>query len=511
MHVAYCASLFYVLPKAVSFSPLRACTVAGPVGCTDRAYLRLLTPLGAPFFLISGLPPRFAMSLEGIRLCACTVVIYATTAALPSAWVAQVVVQWLLSTVLLRAVLGADEPRELSQLQLCPSFLLPLRDSLLVAGARVARISGLRVPLLVLLAAELTQFCASFAFSLYSGGGTDTRLRIATLVAWALCFTASLVHVARLHVRRAARHGRAPPDRYVHDLHVRLSTLDGGVDAEGRLATAAAELLSAFVPGCSIALAEWTLGPTRACPDVPEEGGYSPIAHALRLRRAVARSSRPEAGRAMLGAVRRGCGRLGSATAALSEPSSCAGMTLDSEDFDEGSQAFPDWAALVDPRGAGPGTVSLSLMGTGAEIAGAMWVHTPASECAPSPAALREYAECVGAMLIRNRAHRAALKGAASAARADAENTLALQRAFLSGVTHELRTPLNAVVGFTATVLEGAALSAVDAEYLRCSMTAANTLLTIIDQLLDYAKWGQERQEVNAGAFPLLHTSVGRV
>lgn len=101
-------------------------------------------------------------------------------------------------------------------------------------------------------------------------------------------------------------------------------------------------------------------------------------------------------------------------------------------------------------------------------------------------------------MLLRNRAHRAALKGAASAARADAENTLALQRAFLSGVTHELRTPLNAVVGFTATVLEGAALSAVDAEYLRCSMTAANTLLTIIDQLLDYAKWGQERQEVNA-------------
>ena len=48
------------------------------------------------------------------------------------------------------------------------------------------------------------------------------------------------------------------------------------------------------------------------------------------------------------------------------------------------------------------------------------------------------------------------------------------------------------MVGFTSTVLEGAQLTLTDAEYLRCSMTAANTLLSIIDQLLDYSKWHRD-------------------
>ena len=41
-------------------------------------------------------------------------------------------------------------------------------------------------------------------------------------------------------------------------------------------------------------------------------------------------------------------------------------------------------------------------------------------------------------------------------------------------------------------MLEGAQLTPTDAEYLRCSMTAANTLLNIIDQLLDYSKWHRD-------------------
>ena len=41
-------------------------------------------------------------------------------------------------------------------------------------------------------------------------------------------------------------------------------------------------------------------------------------------------------------------------------------------------------------------------------------------------------------------------------------------------------------------MLEGAQLTPTDAEYLRCSMTAANTLLSIIDQLLDYSKWHRD-------------------
>ena len=179
----------------------------------------------------------------------------------------------------------------------------------------------------------------------------------------------------------------------------------------------------------------------------------------------------------------------GSAAVALAKPAAAAGLTLDSSDFSEGVGAFTGWAALcADPR-AGPGTVSLALLGSGDTVCGGMWVHAPAA--APAPAALRAYAEAVGAVLLRNAAHADALRAAAAAARADADATLALQRAFLSGVTHELRTPLNAVVGFTAAVLEGAALAPRDAEYLRCSMSSANSLLGIIDQLLEFAKWGQ--------------------
>ena len=59
------------------------------------------------------------------------------------------------------------------------------------------------------------------------------------------------------------------------------------------------------------------------------------------------------------------------------------------------------------------------------------------------------------------------------------------------------------MVGFTSTVLEGAQLTLTDAEYLRCSMTAANTLLSIIDQLLDYSKWARQAEGGSASKQPL--------
>ena len=63
----------------------------------------------------------------------------------------------------------------------------------------------------------------------------------------------------RLQAQRVARHARQAEDRRVHALHLCLSALDDGADAEATLTVAAHELLRAFPPGCSVGLAEWTI------------------------------------------------------------------------------------------------------------------------------------------------------------------------------------------------------------------------------------------------------------
>jgi hypothetical protein len=392
----------------------------------------------------------------------------------------------------------------------------------------------------------MAHFTTMFARHMLRSGAAQGWL---TLAAWAVATGAGLWRAMQLHRRRAARHARSAAAHSVHALHLQLSHLDD--DPETLLATAADVLLAAFPPGCSLALAEWPASglPLRASADsdgssvssldggsnavpwqaasaslaMPQEAAAPPF-RSLSVLRVLARSPRAAAAAALDVAARHGCSRRGSAASALSKPGTCAGLTLDSDDFAEGAEAFADWyvlsllhcrrcpvirpltppafarSALCAPEAAGPGTISLSLLGSGNDVVGGLWLHAPTGTQAPAPAALREYAECIGAVLLRARTHRALLRAAAAAARADADATLALQRAFLSGITHELRTPLNAVVGFTSTVLEGNQLAAHDAEYLRCSLTAANTLLTIIDQLLDFAKWGQASEQGGATA-----------
>jgi hypothetical protein len=549
---ALCSAL---LPPLLSRHALARCApphdgapaaATAAAACADGVLFSLLAPAGAPLLLISGLPPRYAFPLELFRLGACAALalafVHAASApdAFPLAWAARHVAKSAAmaaaAPVLLRALIGPDHPRELGPLQLCPTALRPLRDALLALGARLGAVTALEAAPAGLLAAATAQFLSAFALLLlHRGGGRDDDgaaaagllsrpATVAIAAAWALAFGAPALRAAQLHARRAARHSlRASTAgaRCVHALHLRLSQLSDDPDA--LLSTAADELLATFPPGCSVAFVEWTVvvtlaaassssrppSPTMAMSDVASGSGdaasssahahasatpssAAPAARRVSILRVLARSPRPAAAAALDAAARRGCGRRGSAAAALAKPGSAAGLTLEAEDFAEGVDAFADWSLLCAPDAAGAGAVSLSLLGSGADVVGALWVHAPEGAAAPPPGALREYAECIGAVMLRQRAQRVALRAAAAAARADADATLALQRAFLSGITHELRTPLNAVVGFTASVLEGAAsaLTPHDAECLRCSLASANSLLTIIDQLLDYAKWG---------------------
>ncbi len=78
----------------------------------------------------------------------------------------------------------------------------------------------------------------------------------------------------------------------------------------------------------------------------------------------------------------------------------------------------------------------------------------------------------------------------AEAARQALETARSSRAAFLATVSHELRTPLHAIIGFTELVSDGMAgpVNAAQQEYLGDARTAANHLMALISDMLDYAK-----------------------
>lgn len=79
-----------------------------------------------------------------------------------------------------------------------------------------------------------------------------------------------------------------------------------------------------------------------------------------------------------------------------------------------------------------------------------------------------------------------------------------LKSEFLANTSHELRTPLTAILGFLRLVIDGA----VDdprkqADFLRIAHQSAETLLTIINDVLDLAKIEAGRLEVHLAPVPI--------
>ena len=73
------------------------------------------------------------------------------------------------------------------------------------------------------------------------------------------------------------------------------------------------------------------------------------------------------------------------------------------------------------------------------------------------------------------------------AARKEAEEANQAKSMFLANMSHEIRTPMNAICGM-AEILGQSNLSAVDRDYVRTIQEASQSLLSIINDVLDFSK-----------------------
>jgi hypothetical protein len=107
----------------------------------------------------------------------------------------------------------------------------------------------------------------------------------------------------------------------------------------------------------------------------------------------------------------------------------------------------------------------------------------------------------VAAIWVRREEDRLAM----SKALATAEAATQAKSAFLAQMSHEIRTPINSMVGMTELALS-TPLTPEQKDYLELSRTASQSLLRLIDDILDFTRLGANRLTLDQTLFDL-HTA----
>lgn len=83
------------------------------------------------------------------------------------------------------------------------------------------------------------------------------------------------------------------------------------------------------------------------------------------------------------------------------------------------------------------------------------------------------------------------------------ENKNRLQRDFMANVSHEIRTPMNAIIGFCGLALESP-LTPKQTDYLKKIETSAESLMGVVNDILDFAKIEAGKLEIVRVPFNLV-------
>ncbi|MBY0232981.1 MAG: response regulator [Gemmataceae bacterium] len=102
------------------------------------------------------------------------------------------------------------------------------------------------------------------------------------------------------------------------------------------------------------------------------------------------------------------------------------------------------------------------------------------------------------AQFLRRKEDEAALREALGAA----QEASRAKSEFLANISHEIRTPLNGIVGLTDLTLAGE-LAPQPREHLELVQSSANTLLSLVNDLLDFAKIEAARMELESVPFAI--------